>query len=308
VPIRSDLTGLLNDAVPGSLSQPGGMPKKEHKPAALREVDHHIHDWLHTDRRKSEHTRQSYRRDVNEFLAATGKDYKSITPGDLNRYKATLQRYAEATQQRKVVALRSFFDYLNSIEETDINLSLFKPPRLRREIDVDKLLTPAEVKAMVEAAEPDAEGYLFVRFIYLTGARVSEAVSLKWRSLTPIKNRGEAALKGKGRKTRRVPIPAELWKDIQKARGAAADSDSVFPTLRDRHCAARLITKLAKAAKIDKPVSPHSFRHACASHLLEKGANVAGVRDLLGHSNISTTNLYAHTTNTAELAEKLDIK
>lgn len=273
---------------------------------ALRDVDYYIHTWL-KERAKSDHTAEAYRRDVNDFLAAAGKPFQSVTVGDLNRYKIDLAEYALATRQRKVVALRSFYDYLNGIEVTDINLSRFKGYPIKRQVDPRKLLTPAEVLAIVDAAKPDREAYLFVRLLYTTGARVSEAVGLKWRDLTPLGEAGEIVLHGKGDKWRRVAVPAALCADLLDHRGISADADAIFQTIPDRHVAARLISKLAKAARIDKPVTPHSFRHACASHLLERGANVTGVRDLLGHASLSTTNLYAHADSSAGLTSLLDV-
>ena len=277
------------------------------QPIAPTDAEYYLHCWL-KERAKSEHTAEAYRRDVRDFLNAVGKPFASIEVGDLNRYKINLAEYALATRQRKIVALRSFYDYLNGLEVANINLSHFKAPGMRRQINPNKLLTPAEVSALVEAAKPDREAYLFTRLLYTTGARVSEAVGLRWRDLTPIADAGEIVLHGKGDKWRRVPIPAALWRDLLEHRGISADADAVFQSIPDRHIAARLIARLAKAARIDKPVTPHSLRHACASHLLERGANVAGVRDLLGHSSLSTTNLYAHTTGAARLADLLEVE
>lgn len=272
----------------------------------LQDSDYYIRLWL-KEHSRSEHTSDAYRRDVVDFLTSVGKPFTSVDVGDLNRYKINLAEYAIATRQRKIVALRSFYDYLNGLEITDINLSRFKSPRTRRQVNPNKLLTPAEILAIIEAARPDREAYLFTRLLYTTGARVSEAVGLRWRDLTPIADAGEVVLHGKGDKWRRVPISATLWNDLIEHRGISADADAVFQTIPDRHVAARLIARLAKAARIDKPVTPHSLRHACASHLLERGANVAGVRDLLGHSSLSTTNLYAHTSGAVRLADLLEV-
>lgn len=273
---------------------------------ALRDSDYYIHLWL-KEHSRSEHTSDAYRRDVNDFLSACGVPFQSVTVGDLNRYKINLVEYSLATRQRKIVALRSFFDYLNGLELTDINLSRFKAPGMRRQVNPSKLLTPAEILAIIEAAKPDREAYLFARLLYTTGARVSEAVGLRWRDLTPLDTAGEVILHGKGDKWRQVPVSSMLWDDLVEHRGISADADAIFQTIPDRHVAARLIAKLARAARIDKTVTPHSLRHACASHLLERGANVAAVRDQLGHSSLSTTNLYAHVSPGCKLADLLEV-
>jgi len=273
--------------------------------APLREVDHHIAGWL-LEVARTEHTAEAYRHDVNAFLDMVGVAFDAVTPGDLKRYQDSLTRYALTTRQRKIAALRSFYDYLNGLEVTDVNLSRFKGPRIKRQIDKGKMLTPKEIEGMVAAAENDPTAYLLVRFLYTTGARISEAVGIKWRDLTPKANGGEVIVYGKGNKWRKLPIRPDVWRDIAASRGAAQDADRIFPAIRDRYHAARVVAGLAKAARIDKHVSPHSFRHACASHLLDRGANVAAVRDLLGHSSLSTTNLYADPPNIDGLAELLD--
>lgn len=277
--------------------------RRQHKTTALREVDHYIIGWLNACAR-TDHTAEAYRRDVNAFLAAAGVPFNTVTTADLLKYRDALGEYALTTRQRKIAALRSFYDYLNGLEVTDVNLSRFKGPRVKRQINRAKMLTPKEIAAMVDAAT--GTDRLFVRLLYTTGARISEAIGLKWRDLSSKADHGEAIVYGKGGKWRKLPIRADLWNDLQASRGAALDADAVFPAIRDRFHAARIIAGLAKAARIDKPVSPHSFRHACASHLLERGANVSAVRDLLGHSSLSTTNLYADPPNIDGIAELLD--
>ena len=274
---------------------------------ALQDSDYYIHQWL-KECSRSEHTSDAYRRDVKDFLAACGVSFETATVGDLNRYKIDLAKYSLATRLRKIVALRSFYDYLNGLEITDLNLSRFKAPRMRRQVNPSKLLTPAEVLAIIEAAKPDGEAYLFARLLYTTGARVSEAVGLRWRDLTPLDAAGEVILHGKGDKWRQVPVSSMLWDDLVEHRGISADADAIFQTIPDRHVAARLVARLARAARIDKTVTPHSLRHACASHLLERGANVAAVRDQLGHSSLSTTNLYAHVSPGCKLADLLEVR
>lgn len=285
------------------------MSKKQIKAPALRPVDFHIADWL-KENKKSPHTADAYKRDLNAFLAYAGKDFKEVKTSDVNGWKDTLSG-AEATIQRKVVAVRSFFNFCNSRELTNLNLSAIKVPKVRQDVvSQDKLLTRAEVRAMIDAAEPDAEGWLFVRLIYTCGLRVSEALALRWRDLAAVKAKGKAQgyihVKGKGRKFVDVPVPPEMWRDLSKHRGVAEEKDHLFPGIQDRHAAARLVKRLAKAAKISKDVSPHSFRHACVSHLLAKGAPLPAVRDLVRHANISTTHRYARSSGVEGLGRALE--
>lgn len=273
----------------------------------LRDLDYWIDAWL-KEKANSEHTRDAYRRDVRECLDAVALPLDQIKGSDLKRYTLALAHHSSATRARKLAAIRSFFGYLNDLEAVEVNLGPVKGPKIKRQVSPDKLLTQAEVESLLKVAQPDKEAHLFVRLLYLTGARVSEAVGLRWRDLTPIADRGEAVLHGKGDKWRRVPLPADLWEDLQAHRGIAAGDSPVFQTIKDRRTAARLVKRLATAAAIHHKVSPHSFRHATASHLLEAGANPVAVRDLLGHSDLATTNLYAHTTRTPELADLLTVR
>lgn len=286
------------------------MAKKKHNTEPVRDVDVHVADWL-KENKKSARTAAAYKFDLNAFLAYAGKDFKAVTPADVNAWKDTLTG-AEATIQRKVVAVRSFYDFCNAREITSLNLSAIKVPKVRQDVvSKDKLLTRAEVKAMIEAAEPDVEGWLFVRLLYTCGLRVSEALALRWRDLSTVKAKGKTQgyihVKGKGRKFVDVPVPPELWRDLAKHRKGADETDHLFPGIQDRHAAARLVMRLAKAAKISKEVSPHSFRHACVSHLLAKGSALPAVRDLVRHANISTTHRYAHASGVEELGRVLEM-
>ena len=280
------------------------MPKKQHKTPSLADADYWIALWLN-ECSKSPHTNEAYRRDVKAFLDSAAMPFDKVTPVEINRYKDHLSG-APATRRRKITSLRSFYDFLNSRNITDVNLSHVKLPDVKREIKKEKILSEAEIKAMIEAARPDRDGYLFVRFLYLTGARVSEAVGLKWRDLVETDDSLYANLRGKGNKTREVPISPKLWQEIHTVRDGAADDSEVFPSIKNRKAAGRMIAKLGKAIKLGRSVSPHWFRHSCASHLLAVGADVVSVRDLLGHKSIATTNLYAHASNTKGLANALE--
>jgi integrase/recombinase XerD len=287
------------------------MKKKQHEPCALRPVDPHVAAWLKKVA-KSPHTAEAYRRDLNAFLAACGKPWDAITPADVNAWADSLCGTA-ATKQRKVVSVRSFYKWSNGRDYTNVNLERIEIPAVKSADPHDRLLTPAEVAAMVNAARPDVEAWLFVRLLYLCALRVSDAINAKWRDLL---SGGEEdgyfqvlhIGKGKGGKVADVPVPDELWADLHESRGAAEETARLFPGIRDRHMAARLVAKLATAAKIEKIVSPHSFRHACISHLLDRGAPLTSVRDLARHASVGTTNRYAHSSGAAGLAKLLKVK
>lgn len=264
-------------------------------------------EWFKGKKRKSPHTQEAYRRDVDQFLSRCGKPFDMVTVADIQDYQSSLfDNVADRTAARKVAALRSFYRFLNSREVTNLNLERVEGSSIGHEVNYDQLLTETEVEAMVIAATDNTHRTL-VRMLYLTAARISEVLSLRWRDLTALKDGCEAHIIGKGRKRRNVFIPVPLWNDLQEMRGAAEASAHLFPSL-DRHKALYIVKGLAKAAKIDKTVSPHSFRHAHISHALKNGANVAELRDVAGHANISTTSLYAHASGERATATLLKVQ
>ncbi len=296
------------------------MPKK-HKTAPLSDADYHIGIWLQGVS-NSENTAAAYRRDVGEFLAAVKKPFDAVTIADLILYRSEFPAaMAAATKARKMAALRSFYGYLNGIERTALNLDKLRGGvRVKSGPRHDKLMTEKEVLAVIAAAEPDPIAHALVRLLYLTGLRISEALGLRWRDCAEDIGevlKGEATeperaflhVTGKGDKDRAVYVPIDLWADLRRFPGFVEDGDDlVFASIKDRHEAGRIVERLGRAAKIAKRVTPHRFRHACASHLLAKKANVADVRDLLGHASIGTTSQYAHSMGVRGLADKLKTK
>lgn len=271
------------------------------------DVNFWISEWFKGKKRKSPHTQEAYRRDVEQFLARCGKPFDQVTVTDIQDYQSSLQdNCADRTAARKVASLRSFYRFLNAHDVTVLNLERIENQSIDHEVDYGKLLTEKEVQAMVDAATDETHRIL-VRLLYVTAARISEAMALRWRDLTPIDDGCEVHILGKGRKRRNIFVPAPLWNDLQKMRGESQETDNLFPAL-DRHRAAYIVKGLAKAAKIDKSVSPHSFRHAHISHALKNGANVAELRDQAGHSNLSTTCLYAHADSSKAPAKRLKIQ
>src|SRR5215468_8665274 len=146
---------------------------------------------------------------------------------------------------------------------------------------------------MIEAASPSPHDALFIRLLYVTAGRVSEALSLTWSRFTAADEGGaRARITGKGKRNREVYIPAALWRDLEAFRDGAEDSSLLFRI--NRHQAWEIVKRLARAAKIEGEVSPHWFRHAHASHAIERGATLGEVRDQLGHAQITTTSIYIH--------------
>lgn len=283
--------------------------KTDHQTKAIRDVDFWISEWFKGDHRESANTQAAYRRDVAEFLRIVGKPFDAVHVLDIMNYQSSLSNhsYAPKTIARKLACVRSFYRFLNRREVTAVNVERIEGSKVRESLNKDKLLTEKEVEAIISAAKPEPKHYHFIRFLYLTAVRVSEALALRWRDFTELDTGAEAHILGKGQHQRDVFIPDKLWLDLRALRGEAGENDYVFPSL-DRFQAWALIKKLARAAQVDKAVSPHSFRHAHISHALKNGATLAELRDQAGHANISTTSLYLHTNTERATATRLKIQ
>lgn len=279
----------------------------QHQTKPFGDLDYCIAQWLKSSRRESPNTAQAYKADLRQFLDATAKPFDQVAVGDILEYQASLpDNYAPRTKARKLATVRSFYKFLNNREITNLNLARIETPRIQQRVERDKLLTEKEVKAIIQAATND-QHRLFVRFLYLTAVRVSEALALRWRDLTPLGDAAEAHITGKGNKYRGIFVPASLYADLLALRGEAEANAPIFATIKNRLHALRIVQGLAKVAQIDKPVTPHSFRHAHISHALANGATVVELRDQAGHANVSTTSLYAHADKSRATATRLKI-
>jgi len=280
---------------------------KKHQTKNFGDVDYWLAEWLKSSRRASPNTHEAYIRDVGRFLATASKPFDQVAVTNILEYQSSLSEFAPKTAARKLASVRSFYRFLNNREVTNLNLARIESPKIQQTVDHDKLLTEKEVAALVAAATND-QHRLFVRFLYLTAVRVSEALALRWRDITPLGcGSAEAHIIGKGNKRRDVFLPSELFLSIGLFASGGGD-ELVFSFIKNRLHALRIVQGMAKAAKIDKSVTPHSLRHAHISHALKNGATIAELRDQAGHANVSTTSLYAHSDNTRATATRLKVQ
>lgn len=264
--------------------------------------------WLSSGRRRSPNTHDAYRRDVRDFLAFAKLPVEQITAGDVAKYQSFLhQQHGEATEYRKLSALRSFFKYLKLTKAvTEDPTEMVQAPKVEPKFS-SKVLDVDEIKAMIAAASAMPADALLLRMLYVTGGRISEVLALTWADFKATDDGGaNLQIFGKGRHTRVVYIGTELWNSLLAFRGDIGDDEPLFTI--NRHQAARIVTRLAKVAKVNKPVTPHAYRHSLASHLLSDGATLAQVRDQLGHADIKTTSLYLHAEDRTQMIRELRIK
>jgi integrase/recombinase XerD len=256
-------------------------------------------------------TTAAYRRDLTlyaRWLAHEAqRDVQASTESDLLGYIAARHVGTRATTaNRRLTVFKRFFrwalrEHLVKADPT-LRIASAKQP-----LRVPKTLSEAQVDALLQA--PDTETALGLRdramleLIYASGLRVSELVTLK--SVFVSGSEGVLRVMGKGSKERLVPFGAEAarWLD-RYLRDARADilgertSDALFVTARGAGMTRQMFWKLIKAharkAGIDAALSPHTLRHAFATHLLNHGADLRAVQMLLGHADISTTTIYTH--------------
>ena len=265
-------------------------------------------EMMAAERGAARNTLEAYGRDLAElagFLQRRGRPLEAADTQNLRDYLATMAsaKLAATTRARRLAAIRQFYGFLfaERVRDDDPARLLDAPKRGR---SLPKYLAEEEVERLIAAARAE-KGELglrtvaLVELLYATGLRVSELVALK---RSEIAGNGETVrLKGKGGKERMVPLsdPARdalaAWLKVRGSKGV-----HVFPADTKRGHLTRegfwmLLKRLALAAGIDPArVSPHVLRHSFASHMLAHGADLRALQQLLGHADISTTQIYPH--------------
>ena len=266
-------------------------------------------DMLWMERGLSENTMQAYRSDLYFFstwLAQRGRQVSLATAADILAYLAGQKAKSTRTTARRLSSLKRLYQYLvrESITIDDPTANI-ESPRLGRPLP--KSLTELEVEQLLEAPDRDTlagvRDRTMLEVLYATGLRVSELVNLRLDQINL--RQGVIRISGKGGKERLVPLGEEavVWleKHLRTARLAFFKNDpdaTLFPSNRGKPMTRQTfwhaIKRYALIAGIKKPLSPHMLRHAFATHLLNHGADLRVVQMLLGHSNISTTQIYTH--------------
>lgn len=272
-----------------------------------------FHDHLETVRNLSPNTLRAYRCDLTELdEGLTGLGITRLAEIDLfalRRYLTTLRarELARRTVARKISAIRSFFKYLAAQERisADPAASLRTPRRSR---SLPSVLDRDQVERLLSAPPTDQWRGLRDRAIletlYSTGARVSELAGLDLGDLDRIQ--GTATLRGKGRKERLAGLGGPCLQALEAylasvaAAGVRTQSAPVFLNKHGRRLSVRGVARILEAAVqlagLPSSTTPHTLRHSFATHLLEAGANLREVQELLGHKSVATTQIYTHLT------------
>jgi len=266
--------------------------------------------YIQVEKGLARQTLESYARDLsrlNAWATRKGTLVTDLTRGDLRKWIASLSRegLAPASISRAVSAARGFFKFLmldghikrHPAEELDTPQRLAYLPKFLTEDEMNRLLAAPDV-----ATEQGIRDRAMLELMYAAGLRVSELISLKQTDLDILA--GLLVCHGKGSKERRVPIgkSAIHWvRQYTAVKAAHGKSTSPYFFLNrgkplSRQLAWALIRRYASQVNI-KDVSPHTLRHSFATHLIQRGADSRSVQALLGHSDISTTQIYTHMTD-----------
>jgi len=258
--------------------------------------------------RRSQLTVEAYRRDLTDAARVLDRPLSDASTDDLERYLTELRSrgLASATVARRLAALRSFYRHLVLIGARGDNPAAeLRPPRRQRHLPHPR--SPAEAERLIEAANGikprDLRDRALVELLYGAGLRVSEAVGLE-RAGLDLDNRIVRCL-GKGDKERIVPIGRRAADALTRylARGRPFLERRPRPELflnargggLTRAGAFLILRRLAEVAGLEPGrIHPHLLRHSFATHLLEGGADLRSVQEMLGHADLSTTELYTH--------------
>ncbi len=257
-------------------------------------------------------SKNAYIRDIkffNEYLLECNcNDYQSTTKEHVKQYIfSMMERFSKSTVSRKLTAIRVFYNFLILEKYISENIvTTFEFPKADKKLP--EYLTVDEVDRLfdnISLDKPaDVRNYVMLELLYATGMRISEVCDLKLNDL--FLEQGFIKCKGKGNKERIVPV-GEIAIDainnyLGEVRGILSKnnlfSDYVFlnykSTKISRQTFWKFLKNRANEVGIDKNISPHKLRHSFATHLLENGTDLRFLQEMLGHSSLSTTQIYTH--------------
>ena len=267
--------------------------------------------YLQMEKGMSANTREAYVADVRKLLGYLGEGgtaLRDVTPDTLRYFVGELHDLgiAERSQARILSGLRSFFHFLSREDYLRPDpTELLESPKIG--LHLPEVLTVEEINAMIAAIDPDkAEAQrdrAIMETLYGCGLRVSELIGLEMSKIYG--EEGYIVVRGKGNKERMVPVSevavyeiSEYLHDRALLKVKPDCTNILFLNRRGgkltRERIFQIVKSLAEAAGIRKNISPHTLRHSFATHLLEGGANLRAIQQMLGHETIATTQIYIH--------------
>lgn len=264
-------------------------------------------EYLEVLKKHSEHTINNYRNDLIEFLEFNNNDVLNVDREIVLKYMKYLydKNLSRATIARKLSSLRSFYNYL--YKENKVNKNYFsmiknpkkdnRLPKLVKEIDIDKMFLVSDIRNPL-----GQRNLLIIRMLYATGVRVSELVNIYIKDIDM--DSRTIRILGKGSKERMVVFGyntkeiLELYLNDGRNKLSNGSNDYLFlnkdgKKLSDRYVR-NIINDIIFKASIEMHVSPHMLRHTFATGMLNNGADLVSVKEMLGHESLNTTSIYTH--------------
>ncbi len=274
-----------------------------------------------TERQVSPHTISNYQRDIQQFLDwFQQSEHVSLNKKTLQRYVSSLTKKSPATIARQLSALRQFFDFFVELDIISDNPAKhIKAPKKKKLLpkaiavdDINQLLDAPE--KIFDFTKPmHVRNYAILELLYSTGVRVNELVSLNLSDIDV--NDGKARVLGKGNKEREVFIgrkalkALKAWLDARDDLSSEEACPALFLNRFGKRLGVRSIQQQLKAIGLEYNknwnLHPHQLRHSFGSHILQSGADLRAVQELLGHSDIASTQIYTHL-NFQQLAQVYD--
>lgn len=267
-------------------------------------------DHLLNQRGASEHTLAAYQRDLFQaasFFESVGVcEWSDLDEALVHRFQATLgPPLAVSTRRRKLSSLRSLLKHLQRTARSG-EVVLFSARSSGKARHLPKALGPADLMALLDAAnsptDPGVRDRTLLELIYGTGLRISEALGIGLEEVNL--DEGMLRVTGKRGKVRHVPVPAETRQFLENYLSVVRPNLASRPGLplivsdrgnrMNRSVAYERIRHYAALAGIEAKIGPHTLRHSYAVHLLQGGADLRNVQELLGHASINTTQIYTH--------------
>jgi integrase/recombinase XerD len=263
--------------------------------------------WLHG---RSLNTRIAYEGDIARFFNFVGKTIREVTLRDFQNFADSVEG-SIGTKRRVIAAIKSLFSFALKLGYVRFSVAAAVRAPKAMETLAERILPEAKIHEMI-ALTPEGRDRMLLRLLYATGGRVSEICATKWRHVQANGDAGQITLFGKGGKTHAVVLPAQLWNDLVAFRAEANEESPVFASRKggghlDRSQVLRIVQQAARRARIRRKVSPHWFRHAHASHAMDRGAGIHLVCATLAHSSIAITGRYLHAKPTESSAKFLAV-
>lgn len=298
------------------------MPNISNTGAVSQDIVKRYIQYLRLERSYSPNTLDAYCKDLQKlfnYYADNGIDFRNVTLNDLDLFAGSLRDKGIAPRSlaRILSGVRSFYKFLVLEREiTQDPTELLESPKIGRRLP--QVLSVEEIDSIlnnIDMSKPEGiRDHCIIEVLYSCGLRISELTALKISDL--FLDEGFLRIRGKGNKDRLVPISGRavkelrIWLDMRKHINIRQGyEDHVFVSRTRGKALSRIslfvfIQRYAAQAGITKEISPHTFRHSFATHLLQGGANLRAIQDMLGHESLATTEVYVHM-DTTHLREEL---